>query len=73
MDLQMPLMDGFEATERIRALDRPDARKIPIIAMTADAFSAAMERCRQAGMDDYITKPVDPEQLKAVLQKVWNN
>jgi signal transduction histidine kinase/ABC-type amino acid transport substrate-binding protein/ActR/RegA family two-component response regulator len=73
MDLQMPLMDGYEAAERIRALDRPDARTIPIIAMTADAFSAAMERCRQAGMDDYITKPVDPEQLKAVLLKAWEN
>jgi signal transduction histidine kinase/CheY-like chemotaxis protein len=68
MDIQMPLMNGYEATAAIRALDRPDARSIPILAMTADAFSAAMEHSRSAGMDDYLTKPIDPRRLQAALE-----
>lgn len=69
MDIQMPLLNGYEAAEAIRALDRPDAASIPIIAMTADAFSAALTRSRAAGMSDYVTKPLDPALLHEVLQR----
>lgn len=69
MDIQMPIMNGYEATERIRQLKRPDARKIPIIAMTADAFAEAVERSHQAGMVEHITKPLNPAQLHKTLQR----
>jgi len=68
MDLQMPVMNGYEAAQAIRALPRGDAESVPIIAMTADAFSAAMRRSREAGMSDYITKPLEPELLFKTLQ-----
>lgn len=61
MDIQMPKMNGYEVTEQIRALSREDAKTIPIIAMTADAFSDAAEHGRMAGMDDYLIKPLDPD------------
>ncbi|OSM04035.1 PAS domain-containing protein [Magnetofaba australis] len=66
MDVQMPTMDGFEATRQIRALL---GDKIPIIAMTANAMSGDRERCLEAGMDDYVSKPVDPNQLFRVLSQ----
>jgi len=69
MDIQMPIMNGYDATRAIRALDRPDARSIPIIAMTADAFSDAAQRGREAGMDEYLIKPMDPVKLRATLEK----
>jgi signal transduction histidine kinase/CheY-like chemotaxis protein len=69
MDIRMPVMDGFEATRAIRALNRPDAKTIPIIAMTADAFSDDVQRCLNAGMNDHIAKPIDPEKLFQVLLK----
>ncbi|MDR0720886.1 MAG: response regulator [Treponema sp.] len=59
MDMQMPVMDGITATIQLRALDIPKAKTIPIIAMTANAFSEDVERCRAAGMNDHIAKPVD--------------
>jgi len=67
MDIQMPVMNGYDATMRIRALDRADAKEVPIIAMTADAFSDAMERGLAAGMDEYIVKPLDPARLRRSL------
>jgi CheY-like chemotaxis protein len=69
MDVHMPEMDGYEATRRIRALDTPRAREIPIIAMTADVFAEDIAKCKDAGMDDHIGKPLDIEQVLAVLTK----
>ena len=66
MDGQMPGMDGYEATSRIRAYEGP-VRHTPIIALTAGAMRADRERCMAAGMDDYLAKPISPEQLEAVL------
>ena len=59
MDVQMPEMDGYEATRRIRALEVPDAKKIPIIAMTANVFREDVERCLEAGMNSHVGKPLD--------------
>jgi CheY-like chemotaxis protein len=67
MDVQMPEMDGYEATRRIRALDVPQAKKIPIIAMTANVFREDIEKCQEAGMDGHIGKPLDMKELLAVL------
>jgi CheY-like chemotaxis protein/HPt (histidine-containing phosphotransfer) domain-containing protein len=68
MDGQMPGMDGFEATSRIRAFEGPVSHT-PIIALTAGAMSVDRERCLAAGMDDYVAKPMSPEQLESVLQR----
>ncbi|MBL8471146.1 MAG: PAS domain-containing protein [Rhodocyclaceae bacterium] len=67
MDMQMPKLDGLAATRRIRTL--PQRKGLPIIAMTANAFAEDRERCVAAGMDDHVAKPVDPDQLYAVLLK----
>ena len=66
MDVQMPQLDGLEATRRIRA-DEGAARRLPILAMTANAFEEDRDRCITAGMDDHVGKPVDPDQLYATL------
>jgi signal transduction histidine kinase len=63
MDVRMPIMDGYETTKKIRALDRPDAKTIPIIAMTADAFADDIHKCLAAGMNSHVSKPIDPEKL----------
>ena len=71
MDIMMPVMDGLEAVQRIRALDRPDAKTVPIIAMTANAFSEDVERSRKAGMTEHLSKPLNAETLKkAILRNI---
>jgi len=69
MDIRMPVMDGYEAARAIRALNRPDAKKIPIIAMTADAFTDDIQKCLDAGMDGHIAKPIEPNRLYRVLSE----
>lgn len=70
MDIMMPVMNGYEAAKRIRSLDREDAKKIPIIAMTANAFTEDRIRAKEAGMDEHIAKPVDAELLIKVIHKL---
>ena len=69
MDLRMPNMNGFEAAEAIRALDREDAGTIPIIAMTADAFEEDIKKCIQSGMNAHLAKPIDEVLLFRTLEK----
>ena len=67
MDLRMPVMNGYEATETIRSMKRSDATNIPIFAMTADAFADDVAKCMEAGMNEHVAKPVDINNLKALL------
>ena len=69
-DIMMPVMDGYEACRRIRALDRPDTQSIPIIAMTANAFAEDVQRSLDAGMDAHISKPFDLKKLQQCLAKL---
>lgn len=70
MDIQMPVMNGYEAARAIRALDRPDASSVPIIAMTANAFASDVSEAMSAGMNGHIAKPVEFEKLAALLRDV---
>ena len=67
MDIQMPNMNGYEAAKAIRAMDRPYAKEIPIVAMTANAFADDILNCKKAGMDEHISKPIDVDVLARVL------
>ena len=67
MDIQMPIMNGYEAAQAIRAIDRPYAKDIPIVAMTANAFNDDILRCKEAGMNEHIAKPIDVDALARVL------
>ncbi len=69
MDLRMPVMTGYEATEAIRKLERPDAKDIPIIAMTADAFAEDIQKCLDAGMNAHVAKPIDVRDVCLLLVK----
>lgn len=69
MDMQMPVMDGCEAVKKIRELNRKDVKRMPIIAMTANAFSDDVEKTKAAGMDEHLSKPIDMEVLSQTLAK----
>ncbi len=70
MDIMMPVMDGLEATRAIRNMEREDAKKIPIIAMTANAFKEDAEKCFAAGMNAHLSKPLDIEQMKKTIREM---
>ena len=69
MDVQMPEMDGYEATRRIRGLSVRRAKNIPIVAMTANVFREDVERCFEAGMNAHVGKPINFNEVMAVLRK----
>lgn len=69
MDIQMPVMNGYDAATAIRALARPDAQSVPIIAMTANAFAEDVQRAKSAGMNEHLAKPVDVDKLKRILKR----
>jgi CheY-like chemotaxis protein len=69
MDVQMPEMDGYEATQRIRAMDIPQAKTVPIIAMTANVFREDIEKCLEVGMNSHVGKPLDFEEVLEKLKK----
>jgi CheY-like chemotaxis protein len=70
MDMRMPVMDGLEATKVIRAMGREDAKAIPIIALTANAFDEDVQRSMQAGLNAHLSKPVEPEALFDTLESL---
>ncbi len=69
MDVQMPTIDGLKATAEIRAAERGSERRVPIVAMTANAMAGDYEKCIEAGMDDYLTKPINIAQLRETISK----
>lgn len=69
MDIRMPIMDGLTAATRLRALNRPDAATVPIIALTANVFKEDVQACLAAGMNEHLAKPINPADLYAVLTK----
>ena len=69
MDCQMPVLDGYKATGVIRTLERQRGKHTPIIAMTANALKGDREKCLESGMDDYLSKPIDMNQVTAIIQK----
>ena len=73
MDIRMPIMNGYEATKAIRALDRADAKTIPIIAMSADAFSDDVQRCLESGMNGHLAKPIDMAEVSATLKEHFSS
>ena len=72
MDIQMPKMDGYEATRNIRAMQRPDAATVPIFAMTANAFAEDEEKSRQAGMNAHLSKPLETSAVLAAMNEVFD-
>ena len=71
MDIQMPVMDGIEASKKIRMLERPDARLIPIIALTANVFDVDVQRSKAVEMNAHLVKPIDPQKLFRTLIALW--
>ena len=70
MDIMMPVMNGYEAAKMIRSMDREDAKTIPIIAMTANAFTEDRIKAKEAGMDEHIAKPIDMKLLVKVIHEL---
>ena len=73
MDLRMPEMDGLEATRVIRAMEREDAARVPIVALTANAFDEDVQSSMQAGLNAHLSKPVEPELLFQTLESLIEN
>ena len=69
MDCQMPEMDGFEATEKVRSMDNPALANIPIVALTADVQKETRENCLQKGMNDFVSKPFTLDDITTLIQK----
>jgi CheY-like chemotaxis protein len=69
MDVQMPVMDGLKAAKAIRELEKSDQSHVPIIALTAGAFKEEHDRCLDAGMDSFLTKPIEPKNLISCLKQ----
>ena len=69
MDVMMPVLNGLEAARAIRSLDRPDAKRIPILAMTANAFADDVERSLAAGINEHLSKPIDPDKVVKTIAK----
>ena len=69
MDVMMPVVDGLSATRAIRVFDRPDAEKIPIIAMTANAFDEDVRRCLESGMNAHLAKPLQMDKVMEAIAK----
>lgn len=69
MDIMMPVMGGLQATEKIRSMERSDAKTVSILAMTAQANAESSSECRKAGMNDYIEKPIEAEKLWEIISK----
>ena len=72
MDIRMPVMDGVEATKLIRQSDRYDAKTIPIIAMSANAFDEDMKKSIDCGMNGHLSKPIDMNKVRTLLRKIWS-
>jgi CheY-like chemotaxis protein len=70
MDVRMPVMDGLTATRAIRALERPDAKTVPIVAMTANVFDEDVERSLQAGMNAHLSKPIEPDRMYETMARL---
>lgn len=70
MDVMMPVMNGYEATKMIRTMDRSDAKKIPIIAMTANAFVEDRIKSKKAGMNEHVSKPIDMKLLVKIIAEL---
>ena len=69
MDIQMPVMNGYDSTRHIRALERPDIKSMPIIAMSANAFAEDIKLCKESGMNEHIVKPIDFGKVLEILEK----
>ena len=69
MDIQMPVLNGYDAAREIRKLERKDVRDMPIVAMTANAFAEDVGRAKDAGMNEHIAKPVDLNEIRAVMAR----
>ena len=73
MDIQMPVMGGYEATDMIRKMEEPGRADVPVIAVSANAFTEDVKKSEEAGMNGHISKPVDPVELRQVLSHIFGS